>query len=253
MIQRLLRVDGTSPQEFPCLKQMIYGASPMPTSVLRDAIGKFGPKLIQIYGQSEAAVTITTLPIIDHDPEGAHAGRLASAGVPFSTVTIAVVDDEGRPLPPGEAGEVVVRAPHLMSGYWNLPELSAKAVRNGWLHTNDYGRIDEDGYLYLLGRKDEMIISGGYNIAPFEVEEALYLHPAVQEAAVIGEADAEWGNVVVAYVTLRAPVSGGEIADFLKPLLGFKRPKRIHILNELPKNSNGKIQKSALRPELTAS
>jgi long-chain acyl-CoA synthetase len=253
MIQRLLRVDGTSPQEFPCLKQMIYGASPMPTSVLRDAIGKFGPKLIQIYGQSEAAVTITTLPIIDHDPEGAHAGRLASAGVPFSTVTIGVVDDEGRPLPPGEAGEVVVRAPHLMSGYWNLPELSAKAVRNGWLHTNDYGRIDEDGYLYLLGRKDEMIISGGYNIAPFEVEEALYLHPAVQEAAVIGEADAEWGNVVVAYVTLRAPVSGGEIADFLKPLLGFKRPKRIHILNELPKNSNGKIQKSALRPELTAS
>lgn len=250
MLQRLLRVEGAFPISLPSLKHVIYGASPMPTPVLRDAIGKFGATLIQIYGQSEAAVTITTLPIADHNPDGVHAGRLASAGIPFSTVTIGVVDEADRPLPVGEAGEVVVQAPHLMSGYWNLPELSAKAVRGGWLHTNDYGRIDADGYLYLLGRKDEMIISGGYNIAPFEVEEALYLHPAVQEAAVIGEPDIEWGSVVVAYVALRTPVMSSEIADFLKPHLGFKRPKRIHILAELPKNSNGKIQKSALRPEL---
>lgn len=250
MIQRLLRIEGTSPEDFPRLKQMIYGASPMPTPALREALVKFGPKLIQIYGQSEAAVTITTLPIVDHDPEGAHAHRLASAGIPFSTVVIGIVDDEDRELPAGEAGEVVVRAPHVMSGYWNLPDLSAKTVRGGWLHTSDYGRIDEDGYLYLLGRKDEMIISGGYNIAPFEVEEALYLHPAVQEAAVVGEPDLEWGSVVVAYVALRTPVPSREIVDFLQPHLGFKRPKRVHILAELPKNSNGKIQKSALRPEL---
>ncbi len=125
----------------------------MPTPVLRDALVKFGPKLVQIYGQSEAAVTITTLPITDHDPESPYARRLASAGVPFSTVAIGIVDEEDRPLPVGEAGEVVVRAPHVMSGYWNLPDLSAKAVRGGWLHTSDYGRIDEHGYLYLLGRK----------------------------------------------------------------------------------------------------
>ncbi len=232
------------------LQQLIYGASPMPTPVLREAMLKFGPKLVQIYGQSEAAVTITTLPAADHDPDGVNAGRLASAGVPFSTVTVGIVDDEDRPLPVGEAGEVVVRGPHLMSGYWNLPELSAKAIRGGWLHTNDYGRMDANGYLYLLGRKDEMIISGGYNIAPFEVEEALYLHPAIQEAAVIGESDPEWGQVVVAYVVLRAVVSVPELAEFLKPHLGFKRPKRIHVLPELPKSSNGKIQKSALKPGL---
>lgn len=250
MIQRLLRAEGAFPVNLPKLKRLIYGASPMPTPVLREAIEKFGRKLIQIYGQSEAAVTITTLSAEDHDLDGPDAQRLSSAGIPFSTVSIGVVDETGMLLPPGEAGEVVVRAPHLMSGYWNLPDRSAQTVREGWLHTSDYGRLDEHGYLYLLGRKDEMIISGGYNIAPFEVEEALYLHPAIQEAAVVGEPDPEWGSAVTAYVALRYPVSQEDIESFLKPHLGFKRPKRIYVLDELPKNSNGKIQKSALVPGL---
>jgi long-chain acyl-CoA synthetase len=250
MIQRILQVDGAFPIHLPHLRRLIYGASPMPTPVLRDAISKFGLTLVQIYGQSEAPVTISTLSIADHDPDGAHPNRLASAGVPFTTVDIGIIGDTGNLLPPGEAGEVVVRAPHLMSGYWKLPELYAKATRDGWLHTSDYGRIDENGYLFLLGRKDEMIISGGYNVAPFEVEEALYLHPAVREAAVVGEPDPEWGSAVTAYVALRTTVSETEFADFLKVHLGFKRPKRIYYLDVLPKNANGKIQKSALKPEL---
>jgi acyl-CoA synthetase (AMP-forming)/AMP-acid ligase II len=143
-----------------------------------------------------------------------------------------------------------------MSGYWKRPETTAETIRNGWLHTKDMGRIDEHGFVYLLGRKDEMIISGGYNIAPREIEDVLYQHAAVQEAAVLGEADAEWGQAVVAYVCLKEPseeASGGEalareLLEFTRPRLGFKRPKRIYLMRELPKNPAGKIQKKALVP-----
>jgi acyl-CoA synthetase (AMP-forming)/AMP-acid ligase II len=250
MLQRVLRVEGAFPIELPHLRQMIYGASPMPTEALRDAIAKFGPKLVQIYGQSEAPVTLTVLPLGDHEPDNPHPERLASAGVPFTTVEIRIVDDAGRPVPAGGVGEVVLKAPQLMHGYWGREDLTAEVIRDGWLHTKDMGRMDEDGYVYLLGRKDEMIISGGYNIAPREVEEALYSHPAIQEAAVIGEPDAEWGSAVVAYVALRFKVAEQELLDFVKPQLGFKRPKRIYTVRELPKNSNGKIQKIALKPDI---
>ena len=148
-------------------------------------------------------------------------------------------------------GEVVLRGPHMMSGYWKWAELSAETVREGWLRTKDMGMRDAAGMIYLLGRKDEMIISGGYNIAPREVEDVLYQHPAVQEAAVLGEADPEWGQAVVAYVALKdAQVGVGEILEFAKTQLGFKRPKRIYVVHELPKNAAGKIQKNALNPAL---
>lgn len=250
MLQRMLRVESAFPVELPYLRQIIYGASPMPTEALRGAIAKFGPRLVQIYGQSEAPVTLSVLPIGDHEPDSPRGHRLASAGVPFSTVELKIVDDSGRDLPTNAVGEVVLRAPQLMTGYWKRPDLTQEVIRNGWLHTKDMGRLDADGYLYLLGRKDEMIISGGHNIAPREVEEALYLHPSVHEAAVIGEPDAEWGSAVVAYVALRGGAQEKELMDFVKPQLGFKRPKRIYCVKELPKNSNGKIQKSALKPEL---
>ncbi len=250
MLQRVLRVPNAFPIELPHLRQMIYGASPMPTEALRDAVAKFGPKLVQIYGQSEAPVTMSVLPLEDHDPACPYPARLASAGRPWTTVAMKVVDDAGEEVPTGEPGEVVLQAPQLMSGYWKRDELTRETIRDGWLYTKDMGRKDEHGYVYLLGRRDEMIISGGYNIAPREIEETIYQHPAVQEAAVIGEPDPEWGQAVVAYVVFRDGTTEGELIEFLKPKLGHKRPKRVYRLAELPKNSNGKIQKTALKPHL---
>lgn len=251
MMQRIL--NGSSEitgQDLPMLRQIIYGASPMPIEVLRNGINRFGPVFIQIYGQSEAPVTISILPIEDHELDGKGAARLASAGAAWPTVQLRIVDANNVEVPAGTPGEVLVRAPQMMSGYWKRPDLTEAALVDGWLHTKDLGRMDEKGFLYLLGRLDEMIISGGYNIAPREVEDVLYQHPAVREAAVVGEADAEWGAAVVAYVVLNAAVEEAEIRDFVKTEIGFKRPKRVYRVAELPKNSNGKIQKSALKPEL---
>lgn len=250
MLQRILKLDASATPAMPKLRYFVYGASPMPAEVTRKAVARFGRRFVQIYGQSEAPVTLSILRNDDHDPDGADSGRLASAGMPFETVEMRILDTTGAVVAPGESGEVVLRAPQLMHGYWNRPEQTSATVRDGWLHTKDLGRLDDRGYLYLLGRMDEMIISGGYNIAPREIEEALYLHPAIHECAVVGEPDEEWGNAVVAYVALRDAVDESEIIDFARAQLGFKRPKRIYRVIELPKNPNGKIQKSALKPDL---
>jgi long-chain acyl-CoA synthetase len=250
MLQRILKLDAADTPTMPALRYFVYGASPMPAEVTRKAVARFGKRFIQIYGQSEAPVTLSILRNDDHDPDSAEAGRLASAGMPFETVEMRIVDSTGKTAQAGESGEVVLRAPQLMLGYWNRPEQTSETIRDGWLYTRDLGRLDEHGYLYLLGRMDEMIISGGYNIAPREIEEALYLHPAIHECAVVGEPDEEWGNAVVAYVALRDAVEESEIIDFARAQLGFKRPKRIYRVIELPKNPNGKIQKSALKPDL---
>lgn len=252
MLQRILRVPGVEQVKLPKLRAMIYGASPMPYEPLRKAIEVFGPeKLIQIYGQSECPVTLTILPANEHRLDNPHPERLTSAGRAWTNVEVRMEDDAGNAVPDGTIGEVVLRAPHMMTGYWKRPELSAETVREGWLRTKDMGKRDAAGMIYLLGRKDEMIISGGYNIAPREVEDVLYQHAAVQEAAVLGEADPEWGQAVVAYVALRdAQADLGEILAFTKKPLGFKRPKRLYVMTELPKNAAGKIQKSALKPAL---
>ena len=252
MLQRVLRVAGVENVKLPHLRAMIYGASPMPNEPLRRAIEVFGPgKLIQIYGQSECPVTLTILPADEHRLDNPHPERLTSAGRAWTGVEIRIEDDAGNSLPDGTIGEVVLRGTHMMSGYWKRPELSAETVRDGWLRTKDMGMRDAAGMVYLLGRKDEMIISGGYNIAPREIEDVLYQHAAVQEAAVVGEADPEWGQAVVAYIALRdADADLGAILDHAKGALGFKRPKRLYVLAELPKNAAGKIQKSALKPAL---
>ena len=252
MLQRVLRVPGVESVKLPHLRAMIYGASPMPNEPLRRAIEVFGPgKLIQIYGQSECPVTLTILPADEHRLDNPHPERLTSAGRAWTGVELRIEDDAGNEMPDGTIGEVVLRGTHMMSGYWKRPELSADTVRDDWLHTRDMGMRDAGGMVYLLGRKDEMIISGGYNIAPREIEDVLYRHAAVQEAAVIGEADPEWGQAVVAYVALRDPDADlAAILDEAKLALGFKRPKRIYVVNELPKNAAGKIQKSALKSAL---
>lgn len=254
MLQRILRVPGLEAMKLPKLRSMIYGASPMPTEPLKRAIEVFGPgKLVQIYGQSECPVTLSILPAEEHRLDPPHPARLLSAGRPWSTVEMRVVDDDFRDVEPGATGEVALRGPHMMSGYWKRDDLTREAVREGWLRTRDMGRIDEHGFVYLLGRKDEMIISGGYNIAPREVEDVLYQHAGVQEAAVVSEADAEWGQAVVAYVVIRESHAGceEELLGFGREQLGFKRPKRVYLMEELPKNAAGKIQKSALKPALS--
>jgi acyl-CoA synthetase (AMP-forming)/AMP-acid ligase II len=253
MLQRILRVPGLEEMKLPRLRAMVYGASPMPAEPLKQAIDLFGPeKLVQIYGQSECPVTLTVLHANEHRLDQAHPERLTSAGRPWTTVEVRVVDEDFRDVPPGGTGEVVLRGPHLMSGYWKRPDLTAEVIRDGWLKTKDMGRVDEHGFVYLLGRKDEMIISGGYNIAPREIEDVLYRHDGVQEAAVVGEPDPEWGQAVVAYVVLRDGHGGRgqDLLAFSREQLGYKRPKRVYRLSELPKNAAGKIQKTALKPAL---
>jgi long-chain acyl-CoA synthetase len=247
-----LRLPDLEHVRLPHLRCIIYGASPMPNEPLRRAIEVFGPgKLVQIYGQSECPVTLTVLPADEHRLDNPHPERLTSAGRAWTTVQVRIEDAAGHVLPDGQVGEVVLRGPHLMSGYWKREDLTAKAIVDGWLHTQDMGMRDAAGMIYLLGRKDEMIISGGYNIAPREIEDALYQHPAVAEAAVVGEADPEWGQAVVAYVALKEPDADLEaIIAGTKAALGFKRPKRLYVLAELPKNAAGKIQKAGLKPAL---
>ena len=254
MLQRILRVPSIESVKLPKLRCRMYGASPMPAEPLKRAIEIFGPdKLIQIYGQSECPGTLALLPADQHRLENAYPERLLSAGRPWSTVEMRVVDEDFQDVPAGGIGEVVLRGPHMMSGYWKREELTRETMVDGWLKTKDMGRIDSHGYLYLLGRKDEMIISGGYNIAPREVEDVLYQHQGVQEAAVVAEPDVEWGQAVVAYIVMRDSHFGQEreLLNFGRDQLGFKRPKRVYLMGELPKNAAGKIQKSSLKPALS--
>ena len=252
MLQRILRVPGVEKVKLPAMRAMIYGASPMPNEPLKQAIEIFGPeKLVQIYGQSECPVTLTILTGDEHRLDNPHPERLTSAGRAWTGVEIRIEDDQGKVLPDGQIGEVVLRGPHMMSGYWKRPDLTAEVLKDGWLRTKDMGMKDAAGMVYLLGRKDEMIISGGYNIAPREIEDVLYQHAAIGEAAVVGEPDPEWGQAVVAYVALKDEKADlAEILQFAKEPLGFKRPKRLYVLKELPKNAAGKIQKKGLKPDL---
>ena len=253
MLQRLLALPGLDKMAFPRLRQIVYGGSHISSEVLGQAITVFGPRLAQHYGQSEVPSTVMLMPRHEHTRENLASGLLASAGRPWATVQTRIANEAGEEVAPGEIGELLIRAPHAMTGYWKRPDLSAVALRGGWLHTNDLGRMDERGFVYLLGRKDEMIISGGFNIAPREVEDALCNHPAVVEAAVLGKPDKEWGQVVVAFVSTRdQSITEDQLCDFTRPALGYKRPKKILILDELPKNPNGKIDKLALKRMITA-
>lgn len=252
MLQRILALPHVKQFTLPKLRQIVYGGSYITIEILRQAISVFGSRLAQHYGQTEAPSTITVLSRHEHTIENLESGLLTSAGRPWTTVEVRVVDEAGNVAAQGAVGEIVVRAPHMMCGYWKRSELYASVVRDGWLCTNDLGRMDARGYVYLLGRKDEMIISGGYNISPREVEDALCSHPAITEAAVFGRADSEWGETVVACVSVRdKSATKQELVEFTRTVLGYKRPKEILILDELPKNQNGKIDKAALKLALS--
>jgi len=249
MVMRL--VDGMK-GDAPCLKQIVYGGGPMYVADCLRALDRFGPRLTQIYGQGEAPMTITVLPAAEHvaDHDGRKLQRLASVGRAQTGVDLAVLDDKDRPVAEGEVGEVCVRGEMVMRGYLNHPEATAKALADGWLHTGDMGHLDAQGYLTLVDRSKDLIISGGSNIYPREVEEVLLRHPQVREAAVIGLPDADWGEVAVAVVVSasgESPSATALDAHCIEHIARFKRPKRYVFVDELPKNATGKVLKRELR------
>jgi long-chain acyl-CoA synthetase len=246
MIKRL--VDHPGEADPTAWRTIVWGGAPMYVVDALKALDKLGPCLAQIYGQGETPMTATVLPkaIVADRGHPRFRERLGSAGHANPAVEVAVFDADDRPLPPGEIGEVVVRGDAVMSGYWKNPEATAEALANGWLHTGDVGAFDEDGFLTLKDRSKDLVISGGSNIYPREVEEVLLAHPAVREVSVIGRPDPEWGEIVVAYV-----VGSASERDLdrlcLSRIARFKRPKAYVFVETLPKNAYGKVLKTELR------
>lgn len=256
MVKRLAADSAVAAAAPGNLKTIIYGGAPMYLADLEDALAVFGPRLAQIYGQGESPMTITALSKADHadTDHPRRAERLSSVGVPRTDVEVLVVDDRDVPLPDGETGEIVVRGDVVMAGYWNEPEASAQTLRGGWLHTGDVGSFDQDGYLTLRDRSKDLIISGGMNIYPREVEEALLHHPGVRAVAVVGRPDPEWGESVVAFVVAAdgaaAPPAGELDRTCLDRIARYKRPKDYRFVDALPTNNYGKVLKRELREAL---
>src|SRR4051794_31830062 len=256
MVKRLAGHPAMSAADLSHLKTIIYGGAPMYLADLEDALALFGPRLAQIYGQGETPMTITVLSKADH----AHRDhprwrdRLQSVGVARTDVEVCVVDGDDRELPAGETGEVVVRGDVVMAGYWNQPEATAEALRGGRLHTGDVGSFDADGYLTLRDRSKDLIISGGMNIYPREVEEALLHHAGVRSVAVVGGPHAEWGETVVAFVVPAdgaAPPPVDELdRTCLDRIARFKRPRDYRFVDALPTNNYGKVVKRELHDQL---
>ncbi|HEV7687245.1 MAG TPA: AMP-binding protein, partial [Acidimicrobiia bacterium] len=245
MIAMVLDDPNVGSVKAPSLRRLCYGASPIAPALVERAMAAFGPKLAQTYGQAEAPMAITCLQPDEHD-------RIGSAGRPYTLVEVRVVDDSGQPLPAGEEGEVVTRGQHIFAGYWNRPADTAEVIRDGWVHTGDVGVFDDEGFLYLRDRKSDMIISGGYNVYPREVEDVLVSHPAVREAAVVGLPDERWGERVHAVVVLREDVAVDDILEFVAGrMAGFKRPKSAEVWQEpsLPKSPAGKILRRTVREQ----
>jgi len=250
MVRRLAEWVRRQPAPIDGLATIVYGGGPMYLADLLAAREVLGPHLAQIYGQGESPMTITVLPkhVIEDRSHPRWMQRLASVGYAQPMVEVAVHADDGTPLAVGEPGEVCVRGEVVMKGYWERAHATAETLRDGWLRTGDIGRLDEDGFLTLLDRSRDLIISGGTNIYPREVEEALLRHPHVAEASVIGAPHAEWGETVVAWIVASAPVGEAELdAHCIDTIARFKRPRRYRFVESLPRNNYGKILKTELR------
>jgi fatty-acyl-CoA synthase len=252
MIQAcLVHVPDVARRRYDALRFVVYGASPIAEQTLRRALEVFQCEFAQGYGMTETTAALTFLLPEDH----ARALRekpelLLSAGRPLPGTEIRVADERDEPVAPGTIGQILGRGPQLMRGYWNLPEATEEALRGGWMHTGDAGTLDEEGYLYIQDRVKDMIVSGGENIYPREVEEVLFQHPAVADAAVIGVPDQSFGEAVKAIVVLRQGAKAGaaEIMEFCKGRLGgYKRPRSVDFLDALPRNPSGKVLKRELR------
>ena len=256
MLTRLVHAPAVGSADLRNLRTIFYGGGPMYVADLERALQLFGPRLYQLYGQGESPMTITGLDKRLHAEQTHPRWReqLGSCGVPRTGVLVKVVDDNELELPSGEVGEVVTRSDCVMEGYWNNSTATAETLRGGWLHTGDLGSLDEDGFLTLRDRSKDMIISGGSNIYPREIEEVLLRHPDLVEVSVVGRAHPEWGEEVVAFVVARA---GAEIPPealdrlCLDHIARFKRPREYHFVETLPKNNYGKVLKTELRQILT--
>ena len=248
MIYMLLDHAQTRTRDLASLEMIVYGASPMAPARLAEGIEVFGPVFSQLYAQTEAPNTVTALRMSDHDPDNPE--RLASCGSPLAGIQVALLDDDGNEVPTGAVGEICVRGPLVMAGYWKRAEETAEAFRGGWLHTGDMARCDEDGFLYIVDRAKDMIISGGFNVYPREVEDVLASHPAVAEAAVIGVPDEKWGEAVKAIVVLKpgAAVTAEELTALVREKKGpVQASKSLEFADDLPLTPLGKPDKKALR------
>ncbi|MGH7288767.1 MAG: long-chain-fatty-acid--CoA ligase [Myxococcota bacterium] len=252
----LVAVPDVAERRYDDLRLIIYGASPISEPTLRRAIEVFGCDFLQGYGMTETTAAATYLMPADHRRALAGEPRLLlSAGRPLLGTELRIVDESDRPVPVGSIGEVAVRGPQLMSGYWNLPEPSAEALRGGWMHTGDAGVLDDEGFLFIQDRVKDMIVSGGENVYPREVEDVLFQHEAVADVAVIGVPDERWGETVKAIVVLKAGASATPelLLDFCKGRLGgYKRPRSVEFVVELPRNPSGKVMKKDLREKYWA-
>jgi long-chain acyl-CoA synthetase len=255
MVHRLVAAAEEVYPDLSGLKTIIYGGGPMYVEDCKRAIAVLGDRLAQIYGQGESPMTITSLAKHRFPKAGEprFEEKLASVGMPFGIVDVRVVNADSNPLPPGEAGEIMVRGDSVMRGYWDNAEATAETLRGGWLHTGDIGAFDGDGYLTLKDRSKDVIISGGTNIYPREVEEVLLEHPGVREVSVVGKPNPDWGESVLAFVVAEPgrEIGTDELDSLcLARIARFKRPKEYRFLESLPKNNYGKVLKTELREML---
>lgn len=254
MVHRLLQADDAC-TDVSSLRTFMYSSAPMPVPLLRRAITRFGDIFTQVYTLSEAPVITTILRVDEHVEKESECGpRLGSCGREILTMQIRLVDVDGREVAPGEVGEIVVRSINNMAAYWRLPEETASTLIDGWLHTGDMARRDSEGFLYLVDRKKDVIITGGFNVYPKEVEDVLYRHKAVAETAVVGFPDEEWGETLAAFIVLRPGESATE-AELLKlcseHLAAYKKPRQFRFVDKLPLSPVGKIMRRALREPST--
>nr|WP_106779906.1 AMP-binding protein [Lysinibacillus timonensis] len=243
MVNLMVQHEQFDSEKLKTIKSINMAGSPIAAAKLQEAIDKIGTKFVETYGQVEAPMCISIM------PRGDLQNRLDSCGRIGPFVDVKIIDDEGNALPFGEVGEIVAKGPLVMKGYWNNEKATTDTLKDGWLYTGDLGRLDENGYLYIVDRKKEVIISGGVNIYPREVEEVLNKHPYVKETCVIGVPDEKWGESVVAYIVPngRGLIQSEELIELCKNhLASFKKPKEIYIVESLPKSSYGKILKREL-------
>ncbi len=252
VIYRLLNIPGIEQRDFSALRYFMYGAAPMSIDKLKEALRIFGPVMLQGYGQTEAPGSIAFLRPGDHFKSGEVADdyRLSSCGLPSVLNATAILDDEGRPVPRGQNGEICVRGDIVMKGYYKQADKTVETIVDGWLHTGDLGHIDTEGFLHITDRKRDVIISGGFNVYPSEVEQVIWSHPAVLDCAVIGVPDENWGEAVKAVVELKqgAQVSGAELIALCKDkLASVKAPKSVDFVQTLPRSPVGKVLKKDIR------
>ncbi len=264
MVKRILDHPDFAASDLSSLEVLSYGAAPMPMRTIRRAIDAFPPtvQFVNAFGQTETASTVTTLLPEDHrftgeaEEDEKKLRRLASIGRAVADVAIRIVDEHGAPQPPGQVGEIVIASNRLMRGYFGQPDATAATLESGWLHTRDLGWMDEDGYIFLTGRTSDMIIRGGENIAPEEIEIVLESHACVEDAAAFGRADEEWGEVVVAAVVSRSASAELEVdlLEYCRQRLGtYKTPRQIVFVDALPRTELGKLRRSELRASIASS